>query len=69
MAMALDCLADGATDLTGLAIRAGFSDHSHMTASFRKIFGNTPSALREELRGQGLTKHSKFLQATAERRI
>ena len=47
---ALDALADGATDLTGLAIRAGFSDHSHMTASFRKVFGSTPSAFRKAVR-------------------
>jgi AraC family transcriptional regulator len=69
LATALDCLADGATDLTGLAMRAGFSDHSHMTASFRKVFGSTPSALREKLRGHGLKKQSKFLQAAADRRI
>jgi AraC-like DNA-binding protein len=69
LATALHYLADGATDLTGVAIRAGFSDHSHMTASFRKVFGSTPSALREKLRSRGLKKQSKFLQATAEKRI
>jgi AraC family transcriptional regulator len=68
LAMALDHLADGAPDLTGLAIRAGFSDHSHMTTSFRKVFGRTPSALREQLRRQGLKKQSKFLQAAADKR-
>jgi AraC family transcriptional regulator len=30
LATALDHLADGATDLTGSALRAGFSDHSHI---------------------------------------
>jgi AraC family transcriptional regulator len=69
LAVALDCLADGATDLTGLAIRAGFSDHSHMTRSFRKVFGSTPSALREKLRSGGLKKQSKFLQAAADQRL
>jgi AraC family transcriptional regulator len=66
LAMALEHMADGETDLTGLAIRAGFSDHSHMTRSFRKVFGSTPSALRERLRGRGLKKQSKFLQAAAD---
>jgi AraC family transcriptional regulator len=68
LAMALHHLADGATDLTGLALRSGFSDHSHMTASFRKTFGSTPSALREKLTARGLKKQSKFLQAAAEAR-
>lgn len=68
LATALHDLADGATDLTGLATRAGFSDHSHMTASFRKVFGSTPSALREKLKSRGLKKQSKFLQARAEKR-
>ncbi|MGK9164746.1 helix-turn-helix transcriptional regulator [Inquilinus limosus] len=65
LAVALEELADGAADLSGLAVRMGFSDHSHMTGSFRKIFGTTPSALREALRGPGLRQMSKFLQAGA----
>ncbi|MGK9232810.1 helix-turn-helix transcriptional regulator [Inquilinus limosus] len=65
LAVALEELADGAADLSGLAVRTGFSDHSHMTGSFRKIFGTTPSALREALRGPGLRQMSKFLQAGA----
>jgi AraC family transcriptional regulator len=69
LVMALDHLADGATDLTGLAMRAGFSDHSHMTTSFRRVFGSTPSALRESLRSRGLKKQSKFLQAAASQRL
>jgi AraC family transcriptional regulator len=67
LATALHQLADGATDLTGLAIRAGFFDHSHMTTCFRKFFGSTPSALREKLRSSRLKRESKFLQAAAER--
>lgn len=63
LAVALQDLADGATDLTASALRAGFSDHSHMTASFRRIFGRTPSSLRDELGTGGLRKESKLLQA------
>jgi AraC-like DNA-binding protein len=65
LATALQDLADGSTDLTGSALRAGFSDHSHMTASFRKTFGRTPSSLRDELGTGGLRKQSKLLQAAA----
>lgn len=68
LATALDHLADGATDLTGLAVRAGFSDHSHMSASFQRTFGSTPSALREKLTTRGLKKQRKFLQAASEAR-
>lgn len=68
LATALHHLADGATDLAGLAVRTGFSDHSHMTASFRKVFGSTPSALRERLGRGGLEQRSRFLQAAAQRR-
>jgi AraC family transcriptional regulator len=63
LATVLDLLADGATDLTALALHVGFSDHSHMTTSFRRIFGSTPSRLRDTLRAADLKEHSKFLQA------
>jgi AraC family transcriptional regulator len=65
LAIALQELADGATDLSALAARLGFSDHSHMTGSFRSAFGRTPSSLREEMRGSGLRQLSKFFQAAA----
>jgi AraC family transcriptional regulator len=63
LATVLDLLADGAADLTALALHVGFSDHSHMTASFRRIFGSAPSRLRDTLRAAGLKQQSKFLQA------
>ena len=63
LAIALDALAEGAADLSALAARAGFADHSHMTGSFRKIFGATPSALRETLRSAGLMQLRRFFQA------
>lgn len=37
---------DGAGDLTAVALRAGFSSHSHMTAAFRREFCRAPSSLR-----------------------
>jgi AraC-like DNA-binding protein len=42
--MALEPLADGAGDLTRIALDLGFSSHSHFTAAFRRHFGLTPSA-------------------------
>ncbi|WP_225767429.1 AraC family transcriptional regulator [Inquilinus sp. Marseille-Q2685] len=65
LAVALEELAGGAADLSALAVRTGFADHSHMTGSFRKVFGKTPSALRRTLRSAGLTQLSTFLQARA----
>jgi AraC-like DNA-binding protein len=43
---ALERLAEGARDLTGLALGLGFSSHSHFAAAFRREFGHTPSAVR-----------------------
>ncbi|MGD1068087.1 MAG: AraC family transcriptional regulator [Vulcanimicrobiaceae bacterium] len=50
LAAALDALAEGATDLARVAVDAGFAHHSHLTATMRRTFGTTPSALRERLR-------------------
>jgi AraC family transcriptional regulator len=38
------------SDLTELALRLGFSSHSHFTAAFRKSFGCTPSDFRQSTR-------------------
>jgi AraC-like DNA-binding protein len=46
LARALVRVLDGELDLSDLALRLGFSTHSHMTASFRKAFGLTPSEAR-----------------------
>lgn len=46
VAAALTRLADGATDLTSLALDCGFSDHSHFTNVFRDRTALTPSAAR-----------------------
>jgi len=37
---------DSSQDLTNIAFECGFSDHSHLTVTFRKRFGVTPSRLR-----------------------
>ncbi len=44
--VALERLADGANDLTALALDLGFSSHSHFTDSFRREFGSSPSVAR-----------------------
>jgi len=43
---ALERLADGANDLTELALELGFSSHSHFTDTFRREFGRAPSGVR-----------------------
>jgi AraC-like DNA-binding protein len=43
---ALEHLANGQDDLTALALKLGFSSHSHFTDAFRREFGNTPSSIR-----------------------
>jgi AraC family transcriptional regulator len=40
---------DGKDDLTGVALDLGYSSHSHFSASFRDLFGTTPSAVRGAL--------------------
>jgi AraC-like DNA-binding protein len=43
---AAERLADGADNLTALALDLGYADHSHFTNSFRQEWGLTPSAFR-----------------------
>lgn len=59
----LDRLADGATDLTALALDLGFSSHSHFTDSFRREFGRTPSAVRQGIGRRTLRELSKNPEA------
>jgi AraC-like DNA-binding protein len=44
--LAADRLAAGAHDLTDLALRLGYADHSHFTNAFRREWGLPPSAFR-----------------------
>ena len=46
----LDPLEHGHADLTSVALRFGYSSHSHFTAAFRRGFGLTPSAARRLFR-------------------
>jgi len=58
----LELLADGASDLTGLALELGFSSHSHFTDVFRHEFGLTPSRVRRNAGRRMLRKMSKNLE-------
>ena len=49
LARALDLLGDQ-DDLTALALDLGFSSHSHFTAAFRKLHGQTPVDFRRAAR-------------------
>jgi AraC family transcriptional regulator len=46
---AVDALARGACDLTDLALRLGYVDHSHFTNAFNKEWKMSPSAFRATL--------------------
>jgi len=45
----LERLANGAGDLTAVALELGFSSHSHFTDAFRREFGHSPSEMRKIL--------------------
>lgn len=45
----LEWLSDVTTDLSRVALEAGFSSHSHYSAAFRRRMGITPSRARSEL--------------------
>lgn len=59
---ALEQIANGATDLTALALELGFSSHSHFTDVFRRNFGHPPSEIRRSLSQQKLREMSKNLK-------
>jgi AraC-like DNA-binding protein len=63
LALALDRLAQGETDLAQLAVELGFANHSHFSARFRSIFGITPSAARNTLTHRHLQQMSKIVTA------
>jgi AraC family transcriptional regulator len=49
LAFAASQMLEGADDLAAVAMDAGFSHHSHMTAAFRNVLGIAPRDLRAEL--------------------
>lgn len=56
VAAALSRLAEGADDLTGLALDLGFASHSHMTRVFNQVLGAPPSVVRTRLTRAGLSE-------------
>src|SRR5262245_32082350 len=53
LARALDLLAE-CDDLTALSLELGFSSHSHFSAAFRQMYGQSPSSFRRALRAGGV---------------
>ena len=49
---AIEVVAEPSADLGQVAFDLGFSTHSHFTASFRRAFGTTPSAVRSAIAGR-----------------
>lgn len=58
----LERLAEGANDLTELALELGFSSHSHFADTFRREFGRTPSEVRRIASHRSLREMSKNLE-------
>lgn len=56
---------DGEDDLTALALRLGYSSHSHLTATFRRAYATTPSAVRHSTASAG--PRDELLRATVAR--
>lgn len=53
---AVDRLAEGASNLSSLALELGFSSHSHFADAFRREFGRTPSDVRRSARRSSAAK-------------
>ena len=60
---ALERVAGGERDLTGLALDLGFADHSHLTNTVRRETGRPPSAFRLPPTDAELRALSTILQA------
>jgi AraC family transcriptional regulator len=63
LALALERLAEGERDIAALAIRLGFSHHSHFSARFRKAFGITPKEAREILTRRKMDELRRLVEA------
>lgn len=59
---ALEQLADGSRDLTGLAFDLGYSSHSHFNEAFRSEYGVAPGQFRRSLHGTASREMSKILK-------
>ena len=63
LAQSLDAVLDRGSDLTAIALDAGFASHSHFTARFRGFFGCTPAALRRAATGPKIAELRKIMTA------
>jgi AraC family transcriptional regulator len=63
LAHTLDAVLDRGSDLTAIALDAGFASHSHFTARFRNFFGCTPAALRRIATAEHLAELRKIVTA------
>ena len=61
--LALERLANGAPDLTMLALDLGFSSHAHFTHLFGREFSCSPSQFRRKLSSRRLREVSRILNA------
>jgi AraC-like DNA-binding protein len=62
---ALDEVVDSDRGLSAIAVDAGFTHHSHFSASFRRAFGITPSALRRDAASRDVSRLRKILTASS----
>ncbi len=53
LALALDRLAEGESNLSSLGFELGFSSHSHFTRHFRLVYGHPPARIRAWLERAG----------------
>ena len=65
LARALEAVLDANADLTRIAHDHGFASHSHFTASFRALFGFTPTDLRHRSPALRASQLRKILTAAA----
>lgn len=63
LTQALDGVLDSSDRLSAIALDAGFTHHSHFTATFRRAFGVTPSQLRRQATTAQATDLRKILTA------
>ena len=63
LAHSLNAVLDCGSDLTAIALDAGFSSHSHFTARFRGFFGCTPAALRRATTAAQVAELRKIVTA------
>lgn len=59
----LESVADGAQEVTTIALGLGFSSHSHFTSAFRQTFGMPPSTFQRTATSQTLRDFSNILIA------